>query len=316
MFHIQVGVKIVAFLSRPSPALVPLTAYPHIPFNSASKQVHRGCHHLLLRGDPSWTLLPPRTRRHLPVRPRISLPRAPVSCALSCYRHQYSVPTTVSVRRRRVVIPLHLTVAHVPPTRDLKLDNVMLGADGHIKIADMGMAKENIKDNTTTHTFCGTPDYIAPGEIQPSRCQTEPPFPHSTASPTAHKISLSPPRPLHRVEIIQSQPYGTSVDFWALGVLMYEMMVGKPPFEGKCASTQSGGPLQHVTAKTLNDSLCFFTHQGDDEDELFKNILEQKVLYPKRLAQESITVMRSVSLGRGVQTSPLLRLSLPVTFAL
>lgn len=109
--------------------------------------------------------------------------------------------------------------------RDLKLDNVMLGADGHIKIADMGMAKEDIIDGAMTHTFCGTPDYIAP-------------------------------------EIIQGLPYGKSVDFWALGVLMYEMMVGKPPFD------------------------------GEDEDELFKNILEQKVLYPKRLAQESISVMR------------------------
>lgn len=82
-----------------------------------------------------------------------------------------------------------------------------------------------------------------------------------------------------------------------------------------------GAPTHKVVAlcsmsrpKPLNDPLCFFTHQGDDEDELFKNILEQKVLYPKRLAQESIAVMRSVSLGRGVETFPLLRLSLPVTF--
>jgi serine/threonine protein kinase len=108
--------------------------------------------------------------------------------------------------------------------RDLKLDNVMLSADGHIRIADFGMCKEGIFAGDTTATFCGTPGYLAP-------------------------------------EIIREEPYDGSVDWWSLGVMVYEMLVGESPFD------------------------------ADDESELFELILSAEVTFTADISRESQSVI-------------------------
>lgn len=100
------------------------------------------------------------------------------------------------------------------------MENLLLDKDGHIKIADFGLCKEDITYGRTTKTFCGTPEYLAP-------------------------------------EVLEDNDYGRAVDWWGVGVVMYEMMCGRLPFYNK------------------------------DHDVLFELILMEEVKFPRTLSQEA-----------------------------
>ncbi|XP_046858995.1 RAC-alpha serine/threonine-protein kinase-like [Xenia sp. Carnegie-2017] len=108
--------------------------------------------------------------------------------------------------------------------RDLKLENLLLDSEGHIKITDFGLCKEEISFGATTKTFCGTPEYLAP-------------------------------------EVLEDNDYGRSVDWWGVGIVMYEMMCGRLPFYSR------------------------------DHEVLFELILTEDVKFPQRLTDLAKSVL-------------------------
>ncbi|XP_076614145.1 serine/threonine-protein kinase N2 isoform X1 [Chaetodon auriga] len=120
--------------------------------------------------------------------------------------------------------------------RDLKLDNLLMDADGFVRIADFGLCKEGMGHGDRTSTFCGTPEFLAP-------------------------------------EVLTDNNYTRSVDWWGLGVLIYEMLVGESPFP------------------------------GDNEEEVFDSIVNDDVRYPRFLSPESVSLIQKL-----LQKNPEMRL--------
>ncbi|KAI6191453.1 Kinase domain protein [Aphelenchoides bicaudatus] len=109
--------------------------------------------------------------------------------------------------------------------RDLKLDNLLLDREGYVKLADFGLCKEGMGPLEKTSTFCGTPEFLAP-------------------------------------EVLSDNSYTRAIDWWGLGVLIYEMLIGEPPFS------------------------------GEDEEAIFDSIVNDDVRYPRSVSSEATNIMR------------------------
>jgi len=121
----------------------------------------------------------------------------------------------------------HLHSFHVI-YRDLKPENILLDYNGHIALCDFGLCKLNMSESDRTNTFCGTPEYLAP-------------------------------------EILLAKGYGVQVDWWTLGVLLYEMLAGLPPYYDE--------NHEIMYKKILQEPLRFPSDMGSDARDILRGLL-------------------------------------------
>uniref|UniRef100_H3DH38 protein kinase C n=1 Tax=Tetraodon nigroviridis TaxID=99883 RepID=H3DH38_TETNG len=156
---------------------------------------------------------------------------------LMIHIHQ-SVFTEAQARFYSACVVLGLEFLHLNKViyRDLKLDNLLMDADGFVKITDFGLCKEGMGHGDRTSTFCGTPEFLAP-------------------------------------EVLTDDDYTRAVDWWGMGVLIYEMLVGESPFP------------------------------GEDEEEVFDSIVNDDVQYPECVPPGAVSIIQKL-----LKKNPLKRL--------
>jgi serine/threonine protein kinase len=116
--------------------------------------------------------------------------------------------------------------------RDLKLENVLVGSDGNCKIADFGLSKLGLFRHCKASSVCGTPIYMAP-------------------------------------ELVKKLPYGHGVDWWAIGIMIFEMITGRPPFD------------------------CDEENDWDDnlDEKLDQKIMSEEVDFPKDMSPAAVSIV-------------------------
>eukprot|EP01063_Lacrimia_lanifica_P005224 TRINITY_DN12_c2_g1_i1.p1 TRINITY_DN12_c2_g1~~TRINITY_DN12_c2_g1_i1.p1 ORF type:complete len:629 (+),score=292.37 TRINITY_DN12_c2_g1_i1:68-1954(+) len=153
-------------------------------------------------------------------------------CGGELYFHLQKCKRFPESRARFYTAEIALALAHLHSLgiiyRDLKPENLVLDNHGHVVLTDFGLAKTSCKG--ATYTFCGTPEYMAP-------------------------------------ELVMKQGHTQAVDWWSLGIFLYEMVVGIPPFY-----IQNVNQMYHLI---LNKPLEFPTFVSADLKDILKKLLER-----------------------------------------
>lgn len=135
-------------------------------------------------------------------------------------------------RTRLYTAEVALAIRHLHESdiiyRDLKLENVLVDSDGHVALTDFGMSKENMDDAARTSTFVGTYQMMAP-------------------------------------EVFSGKSYSRAVDWWALGVMVYEMIDGRTPFNAKTNKL--------IKERIVNVDLKFSPRFTDDAKDFVSKLL-------------------------------------------
>ncbi|KAJ4971214.1 hypothetical protein NE237_004313 [Protea cynaroides] len=147
------------------------------------------------------------------------------------YRHGLFREDLARIYTAEIVSAVSHLHAHGIMHRDLKPENILLDADGHAMLTDFGLAKQ-FDENTRSNSICGTLEYMAP-------------------------------------EIVLGKGHDKAADWWSVGVLLFEMLTGKPPF--------IGGNRQKIQQKIIKDKIKLPGFLSSEAHSLLKGLLQKDV---------------------------------------
>ncbi|XVF24298.1 hypothetical protein REPUB_Repub13aG0115600 [Reevesia pubescens] len=131
--------------------------------------------------------------------------------------------------------------------RDLKPENILLDADGHVMLTDFGLAKE-FDENTRSNSMCGTLEYMSP-------------------------------------EIFLGKGHDKAADWWSVGILLYEMLTGKPPYTGR--------NRQKIQEKIIKDKIKLPAYLSSEAHSILKGLLQKEASKRLGSGQEAREIMPS-----------------------